>query len=56
MSSVIFNFEYICTRINAAMIHLSVIYVSILQNIVRKKHPYSVCLRSQVLLQLQCDN
>ena len=37
MSSVIFNFEYIGTRINAAMIHLSVIYVSILQKIVRKK-------------------
>ena len=37
MSSVIFNFEYVCTRINAAMIQLSVIFVSIFQKIVRKK-------------------
>ena len=37
MSSVIFNFKYVCTRINAAMIQLSVIFVSIFQKIVRKK-------------------
>ena len=44
MSSVISNFEYVCTKFSAAMIHLSVIFVSVLKTKVRKNLSYSVCL------------